>query len=143
MKSLLFIMAAFLFTHAVNAQGTQTEDEVYIGKGKTFGNYKRSDTKPINGQLALTGTVVSGCKRDCCNKKQTSCSFNLIKDDGTILTVGTRDFEFAVPNEIVGTKVIVEGKDAGQISGDRKRRDTKKEYQKDIQFAATGIKVID
>jgi len=135
MKSLLFIMAAFLFTHAVNAQGTQTEDEVYIGKGKTFGNYKRFDTKPINGQLALTGTVVSGCKRDCCNKKQTSCSFNLLKDDGTIVTVGTKDYGFTVAKNIVGRKITLDG---SMVAGGRKRRD-----QQDIQYAATGIKVID
>jgi len=140
MKSLLFIMAAFFFTLSVNAQGTQTEDEVYIGKGKTFGNYKRSDTKPINGQLALTGTVVSGCKRDCCNKKQTSCSFNLLKDDGTILTVGTTDFEFTVPKELIGKRIIVEGVDV-TTSYIRRRKTINQNYQKDIQFAATGIKI--
>jgi len=38
---------------------------------------------------------------------------------------------------------IVEGIGGGKISGDRKRRDIKKEYQNDIQLAATSIKVID
>jgi len=40
-------------------------------------------------------------------------------------------------------KDIVEGIGGGKISGDRKRRDIKKEYQNDIQLAATSIKVID
>ena len=40
-------------------------------------------------------------------------------------------------------KDIVEGIGGGKISVDRKRRDIKKEYQNDIQFAATGIQVID
>ena len=48
-----------------------------------------------------------------------------------------------VPKKIVGRKIIVEGIDAGQISGGRKRRDVKKDAQQDIQFAATGLKIID
>ncbi len=91
MKSLLFIMAAFLFTHAVNAQGTQTEDEVYIGKGKTFGNYKGTGIiipdlglkgKPYNGPATLTGIVVKvdWCEQDC-------RTIMGEKDDGTTVTV--------------------------------------------------------
>jgi len=63
MKKLLFILPVVFFTMALNAQ--QTEDEVYVGKGKTFGNYKENgiiipDTdrniKPLTGQT-LTGIV--------------------------------------------------------------------------------------
>ncbi len=144
MKKLFFILPAFLFTLAANAQ---TEDEVYIGKGKTFGNYKGTaiiipDTdrkaKPINGQTAITGIVVKvgWCEEDC-------LTILVKKDDGTTVTVGTRDYGFTIPQKIVGRKIIIEGIDGGQISGGRKRREVKKDAQQDIQFAATGIKVID
>jgi hypothetical protein len=152
MKKLLFILPFFFSAFAVNAQGTQTEDEVYIGKGKTFGNYKGTgiiipdfgrETKPTSGQTTITGMVVGICKKDCCNNKVTSCSIDLKKDDGSIVTVGTTDNGFTVPKKIKGHSIMIEGKDAGQISGGRKRRDIKKEYQQGIQFAATGIKIID
>ena len=37
MKKLLLILPVLFLPLGINAQ--QTEDEVYIGKGKTFGNY--------------------------------------------------------------------------------------------------------
>ena len=145
MKKLRFILPALFLSLALNAQ--QTEDEVYIGKGKTFGNFKGTATiipdvdrneKPTNGQIAVTGIVVKvgWCEEDC-------LTISVKKDDGTIVTIGTRDYGFTVPKEIKGHTIIVEGKDAGQISGGRKRKDIKKDYQKDIQLAAMGIMVID
>ena len=145
MKKLQFILFALFLSLAMNAQ--QTEDEVYIGKGKTFGNYKGTaiiipdvgrNEKPTNRQTAITGIVVTvnWCEEDC-------LTILVKKDDGTTVTVGTRDNGFTVPQKIVGRKIIIEGIDGGQISGGRKRRDVKKDAQQDIQFAATGIKVID
>jgi len=142
MKSLLFIMAAFLFTHAVSAQ--QTEDEVYIGKGKTFGNYKGTGIiipdvglkgKPYNGPATLTGIVVKvdWCEEDCRTIK-------VKKDDGTIVTVGTKDYGFTVAKELIGKRIIVEGVDV-TTSYIRRRKTINQDYQKDIQFAATGIKI--
>ena len=147
MKNLFFILTAFFFTVALNAQ--QTEDEVHIGtypKGKTFGNYKGPDTKPINGQLTVTGIVigsgvVSHGLDSLTDKRRVLYSFDLKKDDGTIVTVGTRDHGFTVPKEIVGKKIIIEGIEPGTLI--RERKTVKKDYQKDIQFAAKGIKVID
>ena len=141
MKKLLFILPVFFFTLALNAQ--QTEDEVYIGKGKTFGNYKGiiipetdKPAKPIGGQKALTGTVVNvgWCEEDC-------LTILIKKDDGTTVTIGTKDYGFKVSPKIVGRKIIVEGNEPAYFI--RERRTIKKDYQKDIQFAATGIKVID
>ena len=145
MKKLVFILPVFFFTLALNAQ--QTEDEVYIGKGKTFGNYKGTaiiipdfdkGTKPTNVQTAITGIVVKvgWCEEDC-------LTILVKKDDGTTVTVGTKEYGFTVPQKIVGRKIIIEGKDAGQIAGGRKRKDIKKDAQPDIQFTATGIKIID
>jgi hypothetical protein len=61
-------------------------------------------------------------------------------------------FVFAQPTQAEINKMIkeanaeidiVEEIGGGKISGNRKRRDIKKEYQNDIQLAATSIKVID
>jgi hypothetical protein len=142
MKKLLLILPIFLLTLAVNAQ---TEDEVYIGKGKTFGNYKGiiipetdRNAKPIKTPTTITGMVVTvvWCEEDC-------LKMTVKKEDGTTVIIGTKDNGFTVPKKIVGRKIIVEGMDSGQISGGRKRKDLKKDAQQDIQFAATGIKVID
>lgn len=146
MKKLLIILPVLFLSLALGAQ--QTEDEVYIGKGKTFGNYKGTgiiipdfgrETKPISGQATITGMVLGICKKDCCNNKRTACSVDVKKDDGSTVTVGTKNSGFTVPKEIAGKTISVEGKDASQISGGRKRRDV----QPGIQFAATGIMVIE
>jgi hypothetical protein len=47
-----------------------------------------------------------------------------------------------MPKKIVGETIIVEGKDSGQVSGGRIRREFKKDIPQDIQFNATGIKVL-
>lgn len=153
MKKLLFILPAFLLSIAVNAQGTQTEDEVYVGKGKTFGNYKgtgiiipdynKTAKKPITNPTTLTGIVISGggagVQDSLKDKSGGLYSFNLKKDDGTVVTVGTRDYDFTVPKQLIGKRISIEGLNAGTISIDRKR----KTVQKDIQFAAIGLKIID
>ncbi len=150
MKKLLFILPAIFFTLAANAQ--QTEDDIYVGK--TFGNYKGTGiiipdvnrdkdprkAKPVAGQTTITGMVVGACKRDCCNKKRTFCSVDVKKDDGTIVTVGTRDYGFTSPGLIVGRRIMVEGLQPGKLP--REKGTVKKDYQKNIQFAATGIMVI-
>ena len=111
---------------------TQTEDEVYIGKGKTFGNYYGTAAKPINGQVkpvnaprTISGKVVGICMRDCCNKKLTSCTIDVERDDSTV-TIGTKDNGFAVPKAILGHTITVEGKDADLISCGRKKKGTQK-----------------
>ncbi len=143
MKKLLFIWAVFFLSLPVNSQ--QTEDEVYVGK--KYGNYKGTgiiipDTdrkvKPVNRPTAITGIAVTigWCEEDC-------LTILVKKDNGTTITVGTRDYGFTVPKKLEGKKIIVEGIDAGQISGVIKNREVKKDYQKNIQFAASGILVID
>jgi len=150
MKHLSIILASLFITIMVNAQ---TEDEVYIGKGKTFGNYQASgiiipdvgkDAKPLKDYTVIKGLVVrlqgegrnGWCEEDC-------LTIFIKRDDSSIVRIGTKDFGFTVPKEILGKQIMVQGKDSGQISGDRKRRDAEKHYQKDIQFAASGIMVID
>ena len=63
------------------------------------------------------------------------------KDDGTTVTVGTKDNGFTVPKKLAGKKIIVEGIDPAKRV--RERRTVRTDYQKDIQFAASGIIVVD
>jgi hypothetical protein len=140
MKKLLFILTALFFAFGLKAQ--QTEDEVYIGK--KYGNFKGTaiiipDTdrnlKPVNGPTAVTGIVVEvgWCEEDC-------LTILMKKADGTIVTIGTKDYGFRVPKKLIGLKIIVEGIDpANRV---RERLTVRGGYQKDIQFAASGIIVV-
>ncbi len=136
MKKLLIILPVFFFALAVNAQ--QTEDDIYVGKGKTFGNYKGTDirnVKPIKGQINITGTVVKvdWCEDDC-------LTVWVKKNDGTIVSVGTKDYGFTIPKAIVGKRIIIEGIDPAKLISEKKT--LKREFQKDIQFAATGLRIL-
>ena len=148
MKKLLFALPLFFLSLAVYAQ--QTEDDVFVGKSKTFGNFKgvalsttkpntlnddRRNTKSIKGLLTLTGTVVKvgWCEDDC-------LIFYVKEDDGTTVAVGTKDYGFTVPKEIAGKRIFIECIAPALLI--REKEKVKKEYQKDIQFVATGIKVI-
>lgn len=135
MKKLLQILPLILFTLAVSAQ--QTEDDIYVGKSRTFGNYRGTDiktAKPMKGQSIITGTVVKvdWCEEDC-------LTVWVKKDDGTIISVGTKDYGFTVPKKIVGKRIIIEGIESAKLIIEKKT--VKKEYQKDIQIAATGIRI--
>ena len=148
MKKLLFILPVFFFSLALNAQ--QTEDDIYVGKSKTFGNYKGPaistinpkslpdgdrNTKTIMSTSTLAGIVVKvgWCEEDC-------LIIWVKKDDGTTVAVGTKDYGFTVPKNIVGKRIVIEG--VNQAILIREKRIVKKEYQKDIQFAATGIRIM-
>jgi hypothetical protein len=141
---ILIVLPFFLFTLSAYCQ---TEDEVHIGtypKGKTFGKYQGPDTKPYTGQITITGIVtrggVMGGRQDSLKGGNGGLgSFTLKKEDGTLVTVGTTDFDFTVPKEIVKHRVIVEGIDPAKLISDRRR----KTVQKDIQYAAIGIKVVE
>ena len=135
MKKLLFILPVVFFTLALNAQ--QTEDEVYIGK--KYGNFKGTGIiipetdKPFTGDLTITGTVVGTCRGRC-------DSLKVQKADGTFVIVGTRDNRFTLPSNIVGKKIIIKGiYPETRVSEIRNPRTN---YQKNIQFGASGIKVI-
>ena len=148
MKKLLVVLPVLFLSVAINAQ-TQTEDDVYVGKSKTYGNYRgpeittinpriqsglNKNVKPINGTSTIAGIVVKlgWCEDDC-------LTVWVKKDDGSILAVGTKDYGFTVPKNIVGKRILIEGVDPAILTRTNK---TVKEYQKDIQFAATGIKVM-
>ncbi len=136
MKKLLQILALIFLTHVVNAQ--QTEDDIYVGKNRTFGKYRGTDIKTAKqkGQFIIRGTVVKvdWCEDDC-------LTVWIKKDDGSTVSVGTKDYGFTVPKNIVGKRIIIEGIEPVKYIATKKT--VKKEYQKDIQVAATGIRIFD
>jgi hypothetical protein len=133
MKRILFFVITFLFTGAAVAQ--QTEDDIYVGKARTFGNYKGTAafSKLPKGASVITGTIVevSWCEDDC-------RTILVKKTDGTMITVGTADYGFKIPKNIKGKKIIIEGVEPG-----KQLIDKKKSGQQNIQFAASGLKLLD
>lgn len=137
MKKLVQILPLILFAAMVNAQ--QTEDDIYVGKSRTFGNYRGADistVKQMKGQVIVAGTVVKvdWCKEDC-------LTVWVKKDDGSTVSVGTKDYGFTVPKKIVGKRIIIEGIEPAKYIPEKKA--VKKEYQKGIQIVATGVRILD
>jgi hypothetical protein len=137
MKNMWIILATVFFAVNVNAQILE-DDASMGGKSVTFGKYRGADikfAKPMKGQIIIIkGTVVnvSWCEEDCLTI--------LVKtNDGTNITIGTKDYGFSIPKGIAGKKIIVEGIETASLTINKKT--VKKEYQKDIQIAATGIKI--
>jgi hypothetical protein len=134
MKKLIQILPFILLS--LMAQAQQTEDDIYVGKSRTFGNYRGTDIRTSNqvkGQLIITGTVL---KVDVC---EVGCLTVWVKkNDGSTVSVGTKDHGFSIPKNTIGKRIIVEGIDSAKYNADKK---TVKSYQKDIQVIATGIRI--
>lgn len=137
MKKLLYMLSFILLALSVNAQ--QTEDDVYVGKARTFGNYRGTDIrtgKPMKGQSVTTGIVVKvdWCEDDC-------LTVWVKKDNGTIVSIGTKENGFTVPKNIVGKRIIVEGVEPVKFV--REKKTVTKDHEKGIQIAATGVRIFD
>jgi hypothetical protein len=134
----IFVLLPVLFLALTGVAQTQTEDDASVGgKSKTFGKYRGIDSKNltlVKGQTIITGTVinVSWCEEDC---------FTILvkTNTGNLVTVGTKDYAFSVPKQITGKKISIEGIELAKLIINKKAE--KKQYQKDIQIAATGIKI--
>ena len=159
MKKILF--AAVLFTAlAANAQETPEKEKVQAAKGVVYG--KVSDEKKIvpvdelknklvddkfEGQVQ--GKVVEVCQAE-------GCWIKIQRTDGTSMMVRSKDHAFLMPANIVGKTVVIEGtavikeisedlrKHYAEDAGKSKEEIAKiKGPEKDVQFAAKGVKVID
>jgi hypothetical protein len=156
MKKLLLILPLFFFAVAINAQ--QTEDEVHVGsypKGKTFGNYKGTSIiipdvdKTAKSVTILSGIVVrsrtvTGGDADSLTRKDGGGlnSFDLKLDDGSVIKIGTNDFGFNVPPEIIGHRISLEAVTPASLISGRERKTVRKNYQQDIEYAAIGLLVL-
>ena len=97
----------------------------------------------------IKGKVAEVCKAE-------GCWIRLQKADGTTLMVKAKDHSFVMPENIVGKTVLVEGnatvkeisedlrKHYAEDAGKSKEEIAKiKGAEKNVQFAAKGVKVLD
>ena len=157
MKKLLF--ASLLF--AAFTAGAQEADEIKpAAKGMVYGTVATEEgaisvneltSKLANGTFEgkLTGKVKEVCQT-------MGCWMKIEKADGTTLMVKTKDHAFFMPKDIVGKTVLVEGSAAVKEESEAKQKHyaedagkSKEEIakirgaKKEVQFNASGVKVLD
>jgi hypothetical protein len=110
MKNIFFLLVALAAMVIVNAQDAESAKP-----GVTYGKYSEEGVKPISvNDLEkkmsdnkfdgkIEGKVVEVCQAMGCWAK-------LKKEDGSTVMIKVKDHEFAMPKDIVGRTVVVEGK---------------------------------
>ena len=156
MKYLFSLMVALAAMVIVNAQDAESAKP-----GVTYGKYSEEGVKPISvNELdkkmsdnkfdgKIQGKVVEVCQAMGCWAK-------LKKEDGSTVMIKVKDHEFAMPLDIVGRTVIVEGKaelketsvamlkhyaeDAGKSKEEVEKI---KEPKKELIMMIKGVKVVE
>ena len=153
----LFLLAFM----AVTITGyTQDKEKKQAAKGVVYGTVSEENdavnpddikTKLVNNQFdgQVKAKVIEVCKAE-------GCWIKVQKKDGSAMMVRSKDHAFLMPENIVGKTVLIEGSAAVKEVSEEMRRHyaedagkSKKEIskikgsEKDIQFAATGVKVLD
>lgn len=157
MKKILFslLVLATVSAHA------QTDDIKPAAKGVVYGEALTAQgaaisTAELQARLAnnaFEGKVTGKVKEVC---KSMGCWMTLEKADGTTLMVKTKDHGFFMPQNLVGKTVVIEGtasvtevseakrkhlaEDAGKGKAEIKKI---KGSQKEVQFIASGVEVLD
>lgn len=153
----IFFSALILLAIGANAQD---KEKVQAAKGVVYGEVSQ-EAKPISpdeiksklvndqfeGQIKAKVTEV--CKAE-------GCWIKVQKADGTSMMVRAKDHRFLMPENIVGKTVLIEGaatvketteemrKHYAEDAGKSKEEIAKiKGAEKDVQFAAKGVKVLD
>lgn len=156
MKYIFSLLVALVTVAVVNAQDAEPAKP-----GVTYGKYSDEGVKPISVNDLdkkmtdnkfdgkIQGKVVEVCQAMGCWAK-------LKKEDGSTVMIKVKDHEFAMPMDIVGRTVIVEGKaelketsvamlkhyaeDAGKSKEEiEKIKDPKKE----VIMTIKGVKVVE
>lgn len=159
MKKLFF---SLLIISAVSAQAQDHNSEIPPAtKGTVYGtapaaagdaiNPNEIQAKMANGVFEgkVTGKVTEVCKA-------MGCWFRVEKADGSSLMVKTKDHAFFMPQNLVGKSVTIEGTASIKEVSEEKRRHfaedagkSKEEIkkikgsEKEVQFIASGVKVLD
>lgn len=158
MKKLLFL-SLVLFSIAGQAQ--EADEIKPAAKGVVYGTELSADgmtvsTNELQEKLVdgvFEGKVTGKVKEVC---QTMGCWMRLEKADGTSLMVKTKDHAFFMPKDILGKMVAIEGtakvkevsedqrkhyaEDAGKSKAEIKKI---KGAEKEIQFIASGVKVLD
>ena len=157
MKKLL-LPAILLMGLALNAQ---QKEKIPAAKGVVYGQVSKNETaaiapdeikaKLVDNQYEglVKAKVVEVCKAE-------GCWIKVQKNDGTTMMVRAKDHAFLMPENIVGKTVLIEGAATVKEVSEEMRRHyaedagkSKKEIasikgsEKDVQFAARGVKVLD
>lgn len=157
MKKLLFASLVIL---GFTADAQEADEIKPAVKGVVYGAVASDEgaisvndltTKLTNGTFEgkLTGKVKEVCQT-------MGCWMKLEKADGTTLMVKTKDHAFYMPKDIVGKTVLIEGtaavkeeteakqKHYAEDAGKSKEEIAKiKGSKKEVQFNASGVKVLD
>jgi hypothetical protein len=156
MKKLLFSALILL---AVGASA-QDKEKVQAAKGVVYGTVSE-EGKPISPDEIKAKLVndqfegqVKAKVTDVC--KAEGCWIKVQRADGTSMMVRAKNHGFLVPENIVGKTVLIEGsatvketteemrKHYAEDAGKSKDEIAKiKGSEKDVQFAAKGVKVLD
>ena len=159
MKKVLFA-ALVMIAFTAGAQETPEKEKVQAAKGVVYGKVSKQknvvqvddlknklvDSK-FEGQVQ--GKVVEVCQAE-------GCWIKMQRADGTSMMVRAKDHAFLMPANIVGKTVVIEGSAVVKEISEEMRKHyaedggkSKEEIaqikgaEKDVQFAAKGVKVLD
>lgn len=156
MKKLLFF-SLLVFTLCATAQ---EKEKIQAAKGVVYGQVSEGKSpvsadelkdKLVNDAFEgqVKGKVVEVCKAE-------GCWIRLQKADGSSMLVRAKDHAFLMPENIVGKTVLVEGRATIKEVSEEMRRHyaedagkSKEEIaqikgpEKNVEFAARGVKVLD
>lgn len=142
------------------AAAAQTKEKQPAAKGVVYGVVAEENSPATPDELGaklvnngyegqLKAKVVEVCKAE-------GCWIKVQKKDGTTLLVRAKDHAFLMPENIVGKTVLIEGSATVKETSEEMRRHyaedagkSKEEIakikgpEKDIQFSAKGVKVLD
>jgi hypothetical protein len=156
MKKLLFsvLILITVAAHAQHKEKTPAAKGVVYGvvsEEKNLINADELKSKLVNDQFQgqVKAKVVEVCKAE-------GCWIKVQRAGGSALMVRAKDHAFLMPENIVGKTVLIEGTaTVKEVSEDMRRHyaedagKSKKEIaqikgpEKDVQFTATGVKVLD
>ena len=157
MKKLLFSLLV-LATVSAHAQNDEIKP---AAKGVVYGetiSTQGAAVSPADVQAKLVNNAfegkVTGKVTEVC--KSMGCWIKVEKGDGTSLMVKSKDHGFFMPQNLVGKTVVIEGtasvkevteakrkhlaEDAGKSKAEIKKI---KGAEKEVQFIATGVEVLD
>lgn len=159
MKKLLL---SFLVLGALHVQAQDHNSEIKpAAKGVLYGSEIPATGDAINAndiQAKMSNGVyegkVTGKVTEVC--KAMGCWIRVAKADGSTLMVKTKDHTFFLPQDLVGKTVVMEGSASVKEVSEEKRKHFAEDAgkskaaikkikgsEKEVQFIASGIKVLD
>lgn len=154
------LLLSFVFA-ALCANSQEASEIVPAAKGVVYGTAPAEKGEAVNindlGSKMAAGAFegkVTGKVKEVC--KAMGCWIRLEKGDGTTLMVKSKEHAFFMPENLTGKTVVIEGTASVKEVSEEKRKHfaedagkSKEEIkkikgsEKEIQFVASGVKVLD